>query len=443
VAVARVVVPAVVYVDANRRVAHPAIPDDKIHGDLFRRFLPPGGGEGNEMNFPSSGSGFIFDDQGHVMTNNHVVEGASDITVHLIDGRAYPGELIGSDDKTDVAVLRVVVPAGDPPLPTLRLGDSDSVQVGEWAMAIGNPLGQLEGSVTVGVISAKGRADLEIMGGGPDYQDFIQTDASINFGNSGGPLVNTRGEVIGINTAINPTGQGLGFAIPINMARNVGRQLIASGSVTRGYMGIVPQALTPELAEGMGLSVNRGILITHVEEGGPADRAGIRQKDVILSLDGQPVTEVNRFRRFVAETPVGEDVTLEILRAGRTMSRTVQLARRPDDREAKAPAPPPEPETPAEWMGARLEPLTRELAEQLSISYAAGLVVSDVEDGSPADEAGLGPGDVIVEVNETPIRTLDDWREALDRLKSRRRPIVLLLNRNGVATYLAIRPVQG
>ena len=227
VAVARRVVPAVVYVDATRRTSSSPSVADQMPSDLFHRFLPNDGED--EMNLPSSGSGFIIDLEGHILTNNHVVAGADDIMVHLSDGRRYRGEIIGTDEKTDVAVLRIRPAPGDPPFPVVRLGDSEGVEVGEWAVAIGNPLGELEGSVTVGVISAKGRADLDILGGGPDYQDFLQTDASINFGNSGGPLVNARGEVIGINTAIASSSggnEGIGFSIPINMTMIIARQLI-------------------------------------------------------------------------------------------------------------------------------------------------------------------------------------------------------------------------
>lgn len=437
VAVARRVVPAVVYVDATRRAtSSPSVPD-QVPPDLFHRFLPNDGED--EMNLPSSGSGFIIDLEGHILTNNHVVAGADDIMVHLSDGRRYRGEIIGTDEKTDVAVLRIRPAPGDPPFPVVRLGDSEAVEVGEWAVAIGNPLGELEGSVTVGVISAKGRADLDILGGGPDYQDFLQTDASINFGNSGGPLVNARGEVIGINTAINPTGQGLGFAIPINMARNVSAQLIAEGRVTRAYMGIVPQQLTSELAEGLGITINRGILVAHVESGGPAEKAGLRTKDIITEIDGQPVAEVNRFRRFVAEAHAGHRARLTILRGGEITTREVELVTRPDDSIGAPRRAPSVEEPPAEWLGARMEPMTRDLAEGWQIDYEPGLAVLAVEPGSPAEEAGLGEGDIVREVNDRDVQTLEDWSRVLEAARGRTRPLVLLVSRGGVVSYVAIR----
>jgi serine protease Do len=437
VAVARRVVPAVVYVDADRRAPAGDAAADPDTPDLFRRLFPYD--DRDEAILPSSGSGFIVDADGHILTNNHVVAGADQITVHLGDGRSYRGEIIGTDDKTDVAVLRIRPPSGDPPLPVVRLGDSEQVEVGEWAMAIGNPLGQLEGSVTVGVISAKGRADLDIMGGGPDYQDFLQTDASINFGNSGGPLVNARGEVIGINTAINPTGQGLGFAIPINMAKLVSDQLIADGRVTRAYMGIVPQALSGELAEGLGIDTRRGILVAHVEAGGPAEMAGLRTKDVITEFDGQPVEEVNRFRRFVAEARVGHQARLTVIRDGRKMVKNVELVRRPDDQPEGRPGPRPPEAAPTEWLGARFEPMSRELADDWQIEYEPGLAVTDVLPGSPAEEAGLAEGDVVREVNDRPVRSLEEWRMAMESARGRTRPLVLLVSRGGVVSFVAVR----
>ena len=440
VAVARRVVPAVVYVDASRRRTESPVAADQIPPDLYHRLFPNDGS--GELDLPGSGSGFIIDADGHILTNNHVVAGADDITVHLSDGRNYRGEIIGTDDKTDVAVLVIRLGAGDPPFPVVRLGDSEAVEVGEWAVAIGNPLGELEGSVTVGVISAKGRADLDIVGGGPDYQDFLQTDASINFGNSGGPLVNARGEVIGINTAINPTGQGLGFAIPINMARNVAEQLIRSGRVTRAYLGIVPQELTPELAEGLGLTIGRGILVAHVESGGPAEMAGLRTKDVITQVNGQPVEEVNRFRRLVAEAPVGHRARLSIFRNGQVTTREVELVARPDDRSDRPSGSPAMPDQPTEWFGARIEPMTRELADDWQIGYEPGLAVTGVVPGSPAEEAGLGEGDIVREVNDQEVLTMEDWRAALVAAQGRTRPLVLLVSRGGVVSYVAIRMVS-
>ncbi|MDZ4806106.1 MAG: trypsin-like peptidase domain-containing protein [Candidatus Eisenbacteria bacterium] len=439
VAVARRVVPAVVYVDADRRGPDATVPSDRVPPDLYHRLFPndaPG-----DMNLPGSGSGFIIDAEGYILTNNHVVAGADNITVHLSDGRTYRGEIIGTDDKTDVAVLRIRPLPGDPPFPVVRLGDSEAVEVGEWAVAIGNPLGELAGSVTVGVISAKGRANLDILGGGPDYQDFLQTDASINFGNSGGPLVNARGEVIGINTAINPTGQGLGFAIPINMARNVSVQLIANGRVTRAYMGVVPQELTSELADGLGIAIGRGILVAHVESGGPAEKAGLRTKDIITEIDGQPVEEVNRFRRFVAEAPVGHLALLTVFRDGQVVTRQVELGPRPDDRPEAQTGTPSTVPLPTEWLGARIEPMTREMADGWQVGFEPGLAVTGVEPGSPAEEAGLGEGDIVREVNDRAVLTIDDWRQAILAARGRTRPLVLLVSRGGVVSYLAIRVV--
>ena len=292
---ARRVLPAVVSVETRKMVAHPRVTGPE--GEMFRRLFPDQGGEDGgegdgEIEMPSSGSGFIFDSHGYVFTNDHVVSGSETMTVRTGDGRTFEAHLIGTDPGTDVAVVKMDVPAGDAPLPTVPLGDSDEMRVGDWAIAIGNPLGELEGTLTVGVISAKGRKDLRIMGGGPVYQDFIQTDASINFGNSGGPLVNVRGEVVGINSAVNPTGQGLGFSIPINLARKVAIELIRTGTVRRGYLGILPQPITAEVREGWEMPGLAGILVGSVEKETPAERSGLLVGDVILEFNRKPVRDV-------------------------------------------------------------------------------------------------------------------------------------------------------
>src|SRR5262249_13390358 len=267
---------------------------------LFRRFF--GDDTPKRPQFrPSSGSGFIIDTQGHVLTNNHVVRDADQITVTLNDKRQFKAKVVGTDPETDVAVVKI--DAGD--LPTLPLGDSDDLRVGDWAIAIGNPLGELRGSVTVGVISAQGRSNLNIFGGTPGFQDFIQTDASINFGNSGGPLCNIRGEAIGINTAINPSGQGIGFAIPINLPNAVADQLVAHGSVKGAQMGVMLAELTPDIAEGFGLDTQDGVLISNVMKDSPAEKAGLKRNDVIVEFDGKPVSDMQKFRIRVADTDIG------------------------------------------------------------------------------------------------------------------------------------------
>jgi len=288
VSVVEKTLPAVVFIDVKKTVSGGDSGDPQE--EMLRRFFGhDDNGNGRPRTTPSSGSGFIIDTEGHILTNNHVVRDASDITVTLNDHRTYKAKVVGTDPETDVAVIKI---AGDH-LPVLPLGDSDQLRVGDWAIAIGNPLGQLRGSVTVGIVSAQGRTDLNIWGGTPTFQDFIQTDASINFGNSGGPLCNIHGEAIGINTAINTSGQGIGFAIPINLAKHVADQLLASGKVQRAWLGIQLAELTPELAEGFGLAaVQQGILVQNVLPGTPADRAGLRRNDVIVEFNGQPVLDV-------------------------------------------------------------------------------------------------------------------------------------------------------
>ncbi len=332
-----------------------------------------------------SGSGFVMDERGYILTNNHVVREADEVKVTLSDGTELDAKVIGQDPDTDVAVVKVDPATHDGKLPFLDFGDSDSIRPGDWAIACGNPFGQLAGSLTVGVISAKGRSDLNIMGGTPVYQSFIQTDASINFGNSGGPLVNIRGEVIGMNTAINPAGQGIGFAIPINMVRKVAEELIDKGRVVRGYLGIQPQALTPELAEGLEIPNAKGILIGRVVEGTPAEKSGLKRGDVVTKLNGNSVTDVNEFRMRVADFPVGDPIKLEILREGKKQNVEVVLEERPSQEQLAAT----EEGVSTPWAGLRVGDLRDERARRfVEDPQETGVIVVDVEPGSPADDAG-------------------------------------------------------
>jgi serine protease Do len=291
--VAEIVSPAVVYIEvrksgARRRGTGP-------FEDFFRDFAPR---DRRRPDSPSSGSGFVMDARGYVLTNNHVVEGGEELQATFLNGETYACEVVGTDPRTDVAVMRITERARDgKPFPALKLGDSDEIKIGDWAIAVGNPFGnQLAGTVTVGVVSAKGRSDLNIFGAEIDLQDFIQTDASINFGNSGGPLVNIRGEVIGINAALNTQGQGIGFAIPINLAASVAQQLIRNGRVRRGYLGIHLEDLTRELAEGKDWEIHEGVVVTDVQDESPAAQGGLHVDDVIVEFDGKPVQHARQFR---------------------------------------------------------------------------------------------------------------------------------------------------
>ncbi len=420
--------PAVVFIDVRKRSGPD--PDDP-QDELFRRFF----GEGRQpRTLPSSGSGFIIDREGRILTNNHVVRDASDITVTLNDKRVFKAKVVGTDPETDVAVIKI---EGED-LPVLPLGDSDKIRVGDWAIAMGNPLGELRGSVTVGIISAQGRSNLNIWGGTPSYQDFIQTDASINFGNSGGPLCNIRGEAIGINTAINPSGQGIGFAIPINLVRHVAEQLVAHGEVKRAWLGVQLAELTPELAEGFGIRADRGVVIQEVLKNQPAERAGMRRNDVIVEFEGQPVADVQKFRLKVADMPIGQKVSLVVLRDGKRVPLTMTLGPRPDAQLAQNEGIPGDVPASEKLAGIRVREL--QASERAASEAEGGVIITEVEKGSAAEEAGLEANDIVEEVNRKPVRSVSGFTEQLNVAKSAgKKHAVLLVRRGTRTTYVPVR----
>ncbi len=362
-------------------------------GDEFFRFFP-----GHpEFRQRSLGSGFIIDQEGYILTNNHVIEKAEEIKVKLYNGKVYDAEVIGRDPKTDIALIKI---EADEELPVAKLGDSDKLQVGEWVVAIGNPFG-LEHTVTAGIISAKGR----VIGAGP-YDDFLQTDASINPGNSGGPLFNLKGEVVGINTAIIAGGQGIGFAIPINMAKRLLPQL-KRGRVVYGYLGVYIQDLTPELARSFGLEEPEGALVTEVIPDSPAEEGGIEKGDVIIEFDGKKIHNTYQLRKEVGATPVGKRVEVVVLRKGKKLSLWVKIGELKELEVASRP----EKEI-GKW-GLRVQEITEELAAHLGLPDTEGVLVREVKPGSPAQRAGVSPGDVIIEIEQQKVKDLDDYRRLM------------------------------
>lgn len=432
VAVAEKVVPAVVSIDTKKSVETSLSFDfDEPFSRLFRDLIPDL--ERKRYTVPGYASGFIFDEAGYIATNHHVVKDAEEVVVRLQDGSEYDAEIVGSDPNTDIAILKI---SGDRKFPVVKLGDSDAIRVGDWAIAIGNPFGRLEGTMTVGVISAKGRSALSIVGGTPALQDFIQTDASINFGNSGGPLVNIRGEAIGMNTAINPLGQGIGFAIPINLVKRVADEIIKHGKVAWGYLGILPQEINRNLAESLGIEPRSGILVGSVIEGSPADRAGLKKGDIIVKFDGQPVNNVDQFRLKVAEAGVGRRVSIEILRDGKSKTIDVTLGERPTEvasaqRNQKG----------SKWLGLTVDELTGPMGKQYAPEdVTSGVVVVRVESGSASDEAGITPGDVIDEINGIEIKNIKDYNKAIEGIKDKSKPVRFHLIRDNIGMYVAIKP---
>lgn len=394
-----------------------------FHEDFFERFF----GERIPRERHSLGSGVIVDTRGHILTNNHVVERADEIQVRLSDGRNFQARVAGKDPKTDVAVIKIDV-EGD--LPVARLGDSDKIRTGEWAMAIGNPFG-LDQTVTVGVISAVGRGGMGIT----TYEDFIQTDASINPGNSGGPLVNLRGEVIGLNTAILATGQGIGFAIPINMAREIKDRLIAYGRVVRGWLGVGIQPLTEDLAAQFGVTPEAGVLVGNVVPGGPADRSGLRPGDIIQEFNGTKITSARQLQLEVARSPVGSQARLTVLRQGQPLTPTVTLGEQPTERVAGVT---PSRSDVAGRFGFTVQELTPELQEQLKLGRMDGIVVSGMDQAGLAAQAGIRPGDAILEANRQPVPSVRDFEGIVAKVPLGA-PLLLLVWREGASHYVVLR----
>jgi serine protease Do len=384
-------------------------------GEFFKHFFKEMPGPFKQQ---GAGSGVIISDDGYILTNNHVIEGADEVRVTLADKREFKAEIIGRDAKTDLAVLKVKT---DVSLPVATLGDSDRLQVGEWVMAIGNPFG-LSHTVTSGIVSAKGR----VIGAGP-YDDFIQTDASINPGNSGGPLFNMQGEVVGINTAIIPNGQGIGFAIPVNLAKSLIPQLVSAGKVTRGYLGVGIQELTPELAKALGLQDQKGALVAEVTPGSPAEKAGLKRGDVIVTFKGKAINEVHDLPALVAETPVGEKVTVVVLRDGKTRQLPLTVGElAADASEAEKTAKPAQ----GKW-GLHLQDLTPELAQQQDLESDQGVLVAEVQPDSPAAEAGIRQGDLLMEVNRQAVKSVREVQEILAKAKDQNTLLVLVKRGKG------------
>ena len=404
--------------------------DDFFGGDLFRHFFGEGE-EQPEIKRPSLGSGFILNEEGYIVTNNHVVEKASEITVTIGLDKEYEAKLVGADPKTDVALIKI---DAKEKLQPLVLGDSDALQVGEIVVAIGNPFG-LSHTVTQGIVSAKERT----IGFGP-YDNFIQTDASINPGNSGGPLLNLEAKVIGINTAIVASGQGIGFAIPINLAKNIITQLKDNGSVTRGWLGVYIQKVDPDLAKSLGLKEKRGALVSSVQKGSPADDAGIQSRDVILEVEGKAIKDYSELPRLVASMKVGQKITIKIKRDGKDMTVTPVIGKlKADEAETKAQAQEEKQSSnKPDKLGFMVETLSKSEAERRELDYAEkrGVIVTKVDPSSKAAEK-ISRGDIILEVNKTRVRNLSEYSKVLESIQKNDSVLLLVERPNAGSLYIA------
>jgi serine protease Do len=389
--------------------------------EFFERFF--GDAPQREYKQKSLGSGFILDAEGYILTNNHVVEDAEEIKVILKDHQELEAKVIGRDAKTDLALIKIKSWKG---LQLIKLGNSDELRVGDWVVAIGNPFG-LENTVTAGIVSAKGR----VIGAGP-YDNFIQTDASINPGNSGGPLINLKGEVVGINTAIFAGGQGIGFAIPINTAKELISQLKEKGKVTRGWLGVMIQKVTPELAKAFDLKDESGALVGDVTSGSPAEKAGIKPGDIIIEFNGKAIKEMSELPRLVAAVPLGKVVEVKVLRNGGPQVFKVQIQEMEEKQTASGPS------QMKEGLGLSLNEFTPELARRYGLDFEPGLLVMQVKDGSPADDAGIQTGDLIKELNRKPVKDIKTFQGIITNIK-KGGSVLFRLKRGGTSLFASLR----
>jgi serine protease Do len=414
-------------------------PSDPSSEDLFNFFFrrsPRDQRPQREYMQRAQGSGFVISKEGHILTNNHMVNGADEVMVELAQGRVVKAQIVGTDPESDVAVVRIDANNLSP----VALGDSDTLEVGEWVLAIGNPMG-LSHTITAGIVSATGRSGLNIS----TYENFIQTDAAINMGNSGGPLVNLDGQAVGINTAIvGPNGGniGIGFAIPINMARDVADQLIRTGSVQRGYLEIYPQDLTPDLAEALGLKDTKGVVITQITEGSPAAEAGMQRDDVVLEFGGLPVESASQFRNLVAARKPGETVEMVVLRGGERGTLTAAMGKRPSAEELRSQQEPQRhSQEQSQHLGLVVQELTPELAEQYGLDNQAGVVITRVTPGSEAAEKGLRAGYVIREVNRQPVNSVAEFKDAVAAASAKGRALLLVTD-GQTSQYVVLKVPQ-
>ena len=415
------VLPAVVNIRTTQIVRENPLMDFFDKDDPFYRFFKRYFGEiPHEYQQKSLGSGFIISSDGYILTNNHVISRATKIRVKLLyTGEVYDAEVVGSDPKTDVALLKI---KASRKLPTVALGDSDNIKVGDWVLAVGNPFG-LNGTVTWGIISAKGR----VIGQGP-YDHFLQTDAAINPGNSGGPLVDMNGRVVGINTAIVASGQGIGFAVPINIAKKLIPQL-KKGNIVRGWLGVLVQNVTPDMVKFFKLPDTSGAIVSQVVKGSPADRAGIKEGDVIVEYDGKKVNSATDLPYLVAFTTPGETVNIKIVRDGREIIKHVTIGKKPKkialEREKES------------RLGITVANITPYVKEEYNLKIDNGVVITDVREGSIAYLSGLKKGDVIIEVNRKKVKDVTDFNEKIKKAL-KKKIILFLINRRGNQIYLSI-----
>jgi serine protease Do len=397
-------------------------PFDRYFGgdDFFERFF----GDTPQRQFQqrSLGSGFIISKDGYIFTNNHVVEQADKIIVKLSDGKEFEAKVIGRDAKTDLALIKI---KADESLPEVETGDSEKVRVGEWVIAIGNPFG-LAQTVTAGIVSAKGR----VIGAGP-YDNFIQTDASINPGNSGGPLFNMEGKVIGINTAIVAQGQGIGFAIPINMAKGILSDLKAKGKVTRGWLGVSVQDISEEIAKSMKLKDRNGALISDIFKGDPADKAGLKSGDVVTEVNGKKIKDTHELLMLIAGFRVGETVKVKVLRDGQEKVLGITIAERTDEAEIASAR------KSGEAFGMTVQDITPEIARYLGLTLKKGVIVVDVREGSVAEEVGIQPQDIVLEVNRVKVETMKDYVREIGKA-GEKNGILLLIQRGKSKFYVPL-----